>query len=169
VLIAQLTGRELEDVMEPMHNGATAFITPPCITFLTTVFWTDGLATVHQHPPRYYPGHHQVFVLLYQTTLYGAKSRDMCLHTTITTTMSWRQLWQRHHCNYTINTLAQITQDLAEIKSVFGTRQGTRWHSWLRHCATSWKVVGSIPNGVIGIFIDIILSSTLWHWDRLTL
>ena len=29
---------------------------------------------------------------------------------------------------------------------------GTRWRSWLRHCATSWKVAGSIPDGVIGIF-----------------
>jgi len=28
---------------------------------------------------------------------------------------------------------------------------GTRWLSWLRHCATSWKVAGSIPEGVIGI------------------
>ena len=28
----------------------------------------------------------------------------------------------------------------------------TRWSSWLRHCATSRKVVGSIPDGVIGIF-----------------
>jgi len=26
------------------------------------------------------------------------------------------------------------------------------WRSWLRHCATSWKVAGSIPDGVIGIF-----------------
>jgi hypothetical protein len=24
--------------------------------------------------------------------------------------------------------------------------------SWLRHCATSWKVAGSIPDGVIRIF-----------------
>jgi hypothetical protein len=30
--------------------------------------------------------------------------------------------------------------------------RGTRWHSWLRHCATSQKVVGSIPDGVIGFF-----------------
>jgi hypothetical protein len=29
---------------------------------------------------------------------------------------------------------------------------GTRWRSWLRHCATSWKVVGSIRDGVTGIF-----------------
>ena len=26
------------------------------------------------------------------------------------------------------------------------------WRSWLRHCATSQKVTGSIPDGVIGIF-----------------
>ena len=30
--------------------------------------------------------------------------------------------------------------------------RGRQWHSWLRHCATSWKVAGSIPNVVIGIF-----------------
>ena len=29
---------------------------------------------------------------------------------------------------------------------------GTRWRSWLRHCATSRKVAGSVPDGVIGIF-----------------
>jgi hypothetical protein len=29
---------------------------------------------------------------------------------------------------------------------------GTRWRSWLRHWATSRKVAGSIPDGVIGIF-----------------
>jgi len=27
-----------------------------------------------------------------------------------------------------------------------------RWRSWLRHCATSWKVASSIPDVVIGIF-----------------
>ena len=29
---------------------------------------------------------------------------------------------------------------------------GMRWCSWLRHCATSWKVMGSVPDGVTGIF-----------------
>jgi len=29
---------------------------------------------------------------------------------------------------------------------------GTRWRSWLRQCATSRKVAGSILDGVIGIF-----------------
>jgi hypothetical protein len=31
-------------------------------------------------------------------------------------------------------------------------RWGTRWCGWLRHCATSRKVAGSIPDVVIGIF-----------------
>jgi len=29
---------------------------------------------------------------------------------------------------------------------------GTRWRSWLRLCATSREVAGSIPDGVTGIF-----------------
>jgi len=34
----------------------------------------------------------------------------------------------------------------------YSTIRGTRWRSWLRHCATSQKVAGSIPNGVTGFF-----------------
>jgi hypothetical protein len=34
----------------------------------------------------------------------------------------------------------------------------------LRHCATSRKVAGSIPDGVSRIFIDIILPAALWPW-----
>jgi hypothetical protein len=30
--------------------------------------------------------------------------------------------------------------------------RGMRWHNWLRHCTTSRKVAGLIPDGVIGIF-----------------
>jgi hypothetical protein len=30
----------------------------------------------------------------------------------------------------------------------------TRWHSWLRHCAKSRMVAGSIPDGVIGSGVD---------------
>jgi hypothetical protein len=29
---------------------------------------------------------------------------------------------------------------------------GTRWCSWLRHCITSQKVVGLMPNGITGVF-----------------
>jgi hypothetical protein len=31
-------------------------------------------------------------------------------------------------------------------------RRGTQWRSWLRHCATSQKVAGSISDSVIRIF-----------------
>jgi hypothetical protein len=30
--------------------------------------------------------------------------------------------------------------------------RGRRWRSWFRHCTTSRKVAGSIPDEVIGIF-----------------
>jgi len=30
--------------------------------------------------------------------------------------------------------------------------RGMQWHRWLRDRATSWKVVGLIPDGVTGIF-----------------
>ena len=33
-----------------------------------------------------------------------------------------------------------------------GQNGGTRWRCWLKDCATSRKVAGSIPDGVIGIF-----------------
>ena len=43
---------------------------------------------------------------------------------------------------------------------------GTRWRSWLRHCTTSRKVAGSVPDGVIGIFYTdrtLVLGSTQPH------
>jgi hypothetical protein len=44
--------------------------------------------------------------------------------------------------------------------------RGTRWRNWLRHFATSRKVAGSIPDSIIGIFIDIILPVALWPCGR---
>jgi len=37
-------------------------------------------------------------------------------------------------------------------KAVLQKNEGTRWRSWLTHCATSRKVAGSIPDIVIGFF-----------------
>ena len=41
---------------------------------------------------------------------------------------------------------------LANFKPGTHCVEGTRWRSWLRHCTTSQKVAGSIPDGVIGFF-----------------
>ena len=60
---------------------------------------------------------------------------------------------------------AHVTYILADVRIVamlitaqsrkvfdFGLSPRSRWISWLRHCATSRKVAGLIPDGVIGIF-----------------
>jgi len=35
------------------------------------------------------------------------------------------------------------------------------WHGWLRHSVTSWNVAGSIPEGSLGFFIEIIFPVAL--------
>jgi hypothetical protein len=42
--------------------------------------------------------------------------------------------------------------DFYSFYSLLDYTWGTRWRSWLRHCATNRKVAGSIPDGVTGIF-----------------
>jgi hypothetical protein len=45
-------------------------------------------------------------------------------------------------------------KELYYISVLHGNAWGTRWRSYLRHCATSRNVSGWIPDGVIGIFIQ---------------
>ena len=48
-------------------------------------------------------------------------------------------------CSYDVGSVEKIIL-------TYQTVRGTRWRSWLRHCAKSRKIAGSIPDGVIGIF-----------------
>jgi len=42
--------------------------------------------------------------------------------------------------------------DLAFVQALVMVCEGTWWHSWLRHCTTSQKVAGLIPDDAMGIF-----------------
>jgi hypothetical protein len=50
----------------------------------------------------------------------------------------------------------QSITKLREVQIIFKcadvSGRGKRCRSWLMHCATSRKIAGSIPDGVIGIF-----------------
>jgi len=49
-------------------------------------------------------------------------------------------------------TCINLKYELKNLEKYLRVNEGTRWRSWLRHCATSRKVAGSIPDGVIGFF-----------------
>jgi hypothetical protein len=55
------------------------------------------------------------------------------------------------HCLWSLQvTICGLPILVYNIHMRFG--RGTRWHSRLRHCATSRKAAGLTPDGVIGIF-----------------
>jgi hypothetical protein len=51
-----------------------------------------------------------------------------------------------------------VMRRITTLKRAWNTNGGTRWRSWLRHCATSRKPADSIPDGAIAIF----------HWHHLS-
>ena len=53
--------------------------------------------------------------------------------------------------SYTIT--ASLVQSNTTFAVLFILYCSTQWRSWLRHCATSRKIAGSIPDGVTGIFL----------------
>jgi len=77
------------------------------------------------------------------------------LHTTMTYVIQFcRQLLSRIRMEHP-DPAQELSTNLYDIRHccVYSEKNwGTRWRSWLRHCATSRKVAVSIPDGVTGIF-----------------
>ena len=53
------------------------------------------------------------------------------------------------HYVYLSALLKEIVSFIHDLSYVIIVIGDTRWRSWLRHCATSQKVAGSISDGVI--------------------
>jgi len=73
----------------------------------------------------------------------------------------------RHHNKHKIFSINICVQEYRKYQckeANYTLEKGTQWHSWLRHCVTSQKVAGSIPDGALEFFILIVLLATLWHW-----
>ena len=51
-----------------------------------------------------------------------------------------------------LNSLKSLKCQLLPFTQQYTYFRGARWCSWLRHCATSRRVEGSIPDGITGIF-----------------
>jgi len=60
--------------------------------------------------------------------------------------------WESNHDSSVVQAVTQLLCRLRYPCLQFFLLRGTRWRNWLRHCATSRKDAGSIPDGVIGIF-----------------
>ena len=56
-----------------------------------------------------------------------------------------------YQCRYSNSALLCLVTTYPEFNSL-STYWGTRWRSWLRHCATRRQFAGSIPDGAIEIF-----------------
>jgi hypothetical protein len=82
------------------------------------------------------------------------------------------------HCKYSATSIfisegtIQNEYKIKEMKIYVATE--IKWGplmvaQWLRCCATNWKVTGSIPGGVLGIFHRHNPSDRIWPWGRLSL
>ena len=100
------------------------------------------------------PTRHEIYVSLNKEPLY-----DLRILKTAPMVMYFDLLWSYlchclqfyTHYRNSLLLLYYVLIFLCRNSYTYIYRWGPRWRSWLRHCATSQKVAGSIPDGVIGI------------------
>jgi hypothetical protein len=90
--------------------------------------------------------------------------------TLVTTTYQRSEHFDKWKLSYMLCNTGQNTSTLLPVcvRCVL-MKRGTRWRSWLRHCATSRKVAGSIPDGVTETFQWLNPSGRTMIWSRLCL
>ena len=92
-----------------------------------------------------------------QVTLAEPKNKPICMEQALTRLLSAISIYERLRPQNSELPLKKKILVLQCSKLYFYffpvlNLLGTAVRSWLRHCATSQKVAGSIPDGVIGIF-----------------
>ena len=78
----------------------------------------------------------------------------------------WGSYWQYMTSNFSLSllNLCCVECNFVYLLIITICARGTWWCSWFRQCASSWKVAGLIPDGIIDIFIGFILLAALWPW-----
>ena len=116
-----------------------------------------GLSRIFLEKKRTGPGiEPRTFRIIKRRTMFDVSALKVRMASTfimLTVRMLLRRLAA---CGWTQQTPEQALHDRSYFRNrpflnPSGVRR-TRWRSWLRHCATSRNVAGSIPDGVTGTF-----------------
>jgi hypothetical protein len=99
--------------------------------------WSQAVCSLKKHVLVFF---HVLSILLFDCS----KLHCSFLHPLVYIWSLWQYLGRTTNC--------ENTHYMIFFSVYFFLIGGTRWRSWLRYCATNRKVVGSIPNGAIGIF-----------------
>jgi hypothetical protein len=112
-------------------------------SFYTKWRWIVSFMLRPPYLPRNSPDSHWMGGLVINTDLH-TRSVGCMFHTTSETLKQFSRKFLHYFANGDNRELP--------VFNVLLSVMCTRWRSRLRHCAISWKVAGSIPDGAIGIF-----------------
>ena len=130
-----------------LHSPVSPSLPLPCVTVfhhISTVFY--NIKSKYEGRANYVYQTYPPSIKTIQEDVYRFWKDLMFLDTGISQSVQW--LIER------LDNRRSVFQFSAEGRIYFFSyaSRGTRWRSWLRHCATSQKVAGSIRDGVIVMF-----------------